>query len=368
MTTRIVVAAAALLACAPRGAGPSSDAATPAAPAAQQVVSAVRQFITDTLRALGAPGAAICVVQDGRTAWSAGIGMADLEQRVPVTTTTKFRVGSVSKALTAVALGRLHEMGRLDWDAPVQSYVPAFPVKRFPITVRQLAGHLAGIRHYQPGEFENQKHYATVTEGLTIFARDSLLFEPGTEFGYSSYGYNLLSAVIEGASGEPYLKFMTEQVFKPAGMVHTVAEQMDSIIPERGRYYTRSDSTGLVVNAPFVDNSYKWASGGFLSTAEDLARFGQQLLEGRILRPETLDLLWTSMRTADGQVTDYGIGWSVESDSLGRRRVRHSGGSVGGTAHLIIYPDHALVVAVLVNSDYTFTGALSRYAEPFLRR
>jgi serine beta-lactamase-like protein LACTB len=361
--SRVVLAAAALLSCAPPG-GPGSP--PPAGSSNQRVVSAVRQFITDTLSVLRAPGAAICVIQDGRILWSTGIGMADLEQRVPVTTTTKFRIGSVSKALTAVALGRLYESGRLDWDAPVQRYVPAFPVKRFPITVRQLAGHLAGIRHYLPGEFENQKHYGTVTEGLTIFADDSLLFEPGTRYGYSSYGYNLLAAVIEGASGEPYLSFMAKHVFEPAGMTHTAAEHPDSIILERGRYYTRADSTGPVVNAPFVDNTYKWASGGFLSTAEDLARFGQRLLEGRIVRKETLDLLWTSMRTTDGKATDYGIGWSVESDSLGRRRVRHSGGSVGGTAHLIIYPDVALVVALLVNSDYTFIQALSRYAEPFL--
>lgn len=362
---RIVLAAAALLACAPSG-GPRSEPTSPTAPSTQQVVSAVRQFITDTLRVLGAPGASICVLQDGRTIWSAGIGMADLEQRVPVTTTTKFRVGSVSKALTSVALGQLYESGKLDWDAPVQRYVPGFPVKRWPITARQLAGHLAGIRHYSPGEFENQKHYVTVTEGLTIFAGDSLLFEPGTQYGYSSYGYNLLSAAIEGASGEPYLRYMAKYVFKPAGMTHTAAEEPDSIIPERGRYYSRTDSTGPVVNAPFVDNTYKWASGGFLSTAEDLARFGERLLGGGMLRPATVELLWTSMRTSDGQATEYGIGWSVETDSLGRRRIRHSGGSVGGTAQLIIYPDAKLVVALLVNSDYTFTRALSRYAEPFL--
>ncbi len=327
----------------------------------------VRRFITDTLRVLGAPGAAICVVRDGRIVWSQGIGMADLEQDVPVTTTTRFRVGSVSKSLTSVALGRLDEMGRLDWDAPIQRYVPGFPAKRYPITVRQVAGHLAGIRHYREGEFENRKHYASVTEGLEIFAADSLLFEPGTRFEYSSYGYNLLSAVIEGASGEPFLRFMQEQVFGPAGMAHTVAEEPDSVIPGRGRYYTRADSTGPVINAPFVDNTYKWASGGFLSTAEDLAWFGQRLLEGQLVRKATRDLLWTSMQTSDGTATEYGVGWTVETDSLGHRRIRHSGGSVGGTAQLVIYPDDRLIIALLVNSDYTFVRALARYAEPFLQ-
>ncbi len=361
----IVGAAAILLACAPPPtSGP--EEIHPDARTSRQVVSSVRRFITDTLRILYAPGASICVIRDGSIIWSEGIGMADLEQRVPVTPATKFRIGSVSKALTAVALGKLYESGKLDWDAPVQRYVPDFPVKRWPITVRQVAGHLAGIRHYLPGEFENQKHYATPAEGLTIFADDTLLFEPGTQYRYSTYGYNLLSVVIEGASGESFLSYMQQQVFDPAGMTHTAAEHSDSIVPLRGRYYTRTDSTGSVINAPFVDNTYKWAGGGFLSTAEDLARFGQRLLEGRLLRPETRDSLWTSMRTSDGRPTEYGIGWIVETDSLGRRRVRHSGGSVGGTAQLVIYPDQNVVVAVLVNSDYTFIRAMSRYAEPFL--
>ena len=362
---RIAIAATLLVACAPRS-GQAPGQVAPSSARIERAVESVRRFVTDTLRVLGTPGAAIWVMRDGQVVWSEGIGMADLEQDVPVTTTIRFRVGSVSKSLTSVALGRLDEMGRLDWDAPIQRYVPAFPAKRYPITVRQVAGHLAGIRHYREGEFENRKHYAGVTEGLEIFAADSLLFEPGTQFEYSSYGYNLLSAVIEGASGEPFLRFMQEQVFDPAGMTHTVAEEPDSVIPGRGRYYTRADSTGPVINAPYVDNTYKWASGGFVSTAEDLARFGQRLLEGQLLRKQTRDLLWTSMQTSDGKPTEYGLGWTVDTDSLGRRRVRHSGGSVGGTAQLVIYPDERLIVALLVNSDYTFVRALSRFVEPFL--
>ena len=357
------VAVAFVLGCA---SGSPTEQPAPSSPSMPEVARAVERFITDTMRILGAPGASICVMRDGAVVWSHAFGFADLEQSVPATTETRFRIGSVSKSLTSVAIGRLVQDGQLDLDAPVQRYVPGFPVKRYPITVRQVAGHLAGIRHYATGEFENREHYATVTEGLTIFAADSLLFEPGTQFSYSSYGYNLLGAVIEGASGQPYLQYMKAVVLAPAGMTHTSFEHSDSIIPHRGRYYTRTDSTGPIINAPYVDNTYKWPSGGYLSTAEDLARFGDRLLRGELLRPETVALLWTSMHTTDGKPTEYGIGWSVERDSTGRRRVRHSGGSVGGTAHLIIYPDARLVVAVLVNSDYTFINAIPRYAEPFL--
>jgi serine beta-lactamase-like protein LACTB len=364
-TISTLIAAGLVLGCA-SGRSPEPAAVPGATTAFEPTIAGVRKFILDTMRVLGAPGAAISVRKDGRLVWSEGFGSANLEQHVPVTPLTRFRIGSVSKPLTATALGLLSEQGRLDWDAPVQRYVPSFPVKRYTITVRQVAGHLAGIRHYLPGEFENQKHYQTVLEGLAIFQNDSLLFEPGTRYAYSSYGWNLLSAVVEGASGERFLDFMARHIFGPAGMVHTGADQPDSIIPDRTRFYTRSDSLGPVINAPYVDNSYKWAGGGFLSTTEDLALFAEQLLGGRILKPATVTLLWTTQHTADGKPTEYGIGWGVTQDAHGRRRISHAGGSVGGTANLLIYPAEHLIVAVLVNSDHTFVDAVSRYAEPFL--
>lgn len=325
-----------------------------------------RGFIRDTMKVLGTPGASITVMKDGRLLWSEGFGMADVEQQVPATPLTRFRIGSVSKPVTATALGLLVQEGKLDLDAPIQKYVPSFPRKRWPITTRQLAGHLAGIRHYKEGEFENQKHYATVLEGLSIFQDDSLLFQPGTQYSYSSYGWNLISAVIEGASGQPFLTFMTNRVFEPIGMTHTVAEFPDSLIPFRSRFYSRPDSNGGMLNAPYVDNSYKWAGGGFLSTTEDLARFAEVMLEGTLLKPATVKLLWTSQHTSDGKTTDYGMGWGLRHGENGREWVGHTGGSVGGTANLLICPKEHLIVAILVNSDETFISAGQRIGERFL--
>lgn len=329
---------------------------------AQGNIPRARQVLTDTMRALGAPGASITVIRDGRVIWSEGFGLADVEQQVPATPHTVFRIGSVSKPLTATALGLLVQQGKIDLDAEIQQYVPSFPRKRYPITVRQVAGHIAGIRHYRDGEFENQKHYDTVLEGLSVFSADSLLFEPGTQYQYSSYGWNLISAVIESASGEPFLSFMRKSVFGPAGMEHTYPEFADSIIPFRADFYAYNNSTHQMLNAPYVDNSYKWAGGGFVSTTEDLARFGQAMLTGRLLRPETVAMLWTSMMTRSGKPTAYGIGWSVTADSAGRRRVGHTGGAMGGTATLQIFPEQKLVIAILVNSDRTFIGIAPRLA------
>lgn len=330
------------------------------------VIATERKFILDTMRALGAPGASVTVIKDGTVVWSEGFGWADLEQRVAVTPLTRFRIGSVSKSLTAIGLGLLVQQGKIDLDAPVQRYVPGFPVKKAPVTVRELAGHTAGIRHYRGDEMLVQRHYASVTEALDIFRNDTLLFTPGTRFSYSSYGFNLLSAAMEQAAGEPFVAFMARRVLAPMGLRHTVAEFTDSLVPFRAHFYTLADSGRGIVNAPFVDNSYKWAGGGFLSTTEDLARVGQLLLDGALLEPKTRQLLWTSQHTTDGRETGYGMGWFVDHDPAGRRRVYHSGGSVGGTAYLLIYPDEKLVLALLVNSDHTFVRAAPTIAEAFL--
>jgi len=294
------------------------------------------------------PGVEIAVSVEGQRVWSQGFGFAGLEQKVPVWLATKMRIGSVSKSLTSVALGVLIEQGQLDIDAPIRKYVPYFPQKEYTITTRQVAGHLAGIRHYRGDEFLSAKHYESVKSGLQIFMNDSLLSKPGEKYEYSTYGWNLISAVIEGASGQSYLKFMEENVLKPLGMHETVADYNKPIISHRTEFYTLDDNQ-QVINAPFVDNSYKWAGGGYLGTARDLLKFGNALLGDEYLEPETVDLLWEAQTTNDGEKTDYGMGWLSGTDNQGRYWVGHSGGSVGGTTQFVILPKKEVVVAILSN-------------------
>ena len=304
--------------------------------------------VAKELLSRGIPGLAIAVAVDGRIVYSEGFGFADLEERVPVWPTTKFRIGSVSKPLTAVALVQLVEQGKLDLNAPVQKYVPSFPDKGALITPRMLAGHLGGIRHYKDGEPDSQKHYDSVVDGLERFKDDPLVVPPGTKFSYSSFGYNLLSAAIEAAAGKRFLDFEQEQVFTPMGLLNTTADQPADIIPQRARFYsgTKGKSTQ---NAMFVDNSYKWAGGGFISTSEDLVRFGSALLQPGYLKAESLKLLFTPQKTKDGKETRYGMGWFIEKSASGKRIFEHSGGSVGGSSELILYPDSHLVVAFICN-------------------
>jgi CubicO group peptidase (beta-lactamase class C family) len=248
-------------------------------------------------------------------------------------------------------MGILIDEGKLDLDAPIQEYVPSFPEKaKGTITPRLVGGHLAGIRHYRGMEYLSSREYSTVTEGLEIFKDDTLQTAPGEAYSYSSYGWNLLSAVVEGASGEDFLSYLYENVFEPLDMRNTVAEHMDSIIIGRSGYYRRSgrDMNAPIVNAPYVDNSYKWAGGGFVSTPEDLLKFAHGLMYGDILSEETRNALWTTQHTADGEATGYGIGFS-DGKAMMHRRVGHGGGSVGGNAWFNMFPDDGVAMAVTTN-------------------
>jgi serine beta-lactamase-like protein LACTB, mitochondrial len=325
-----------------QAASPASAARqTDYAKAKEHARAVAKQWLTR-----GTPGVTLAVAVDGRIVYAEGFGYADLEQRVPVWPTTKFRIASDSKPLTAAGLMLLVEQGRIDLDAPVQKYVPSFPDKGATITARLLAGHLAGIRHYKDDEFQIARHYDSVLEGLQIFADDPLVSRPGKEFHYSSYGFNLLSAVMESAAGENFLAYMHSHVFVPLGLRHTVADQTAEIIEQRARPYRKTDD-GVLRNAPYVDNSYKWAGGGFLSTAEDLALFGSALLQPGFLKPESLRQLFTSQKTSDGKETGYGIGWFVGKSKSGQKVYAHDGGAVGGSSRLLLYPDAHMVVAMI---------------------
>lgn len=330
--------------------GPAPCLSRPAVPVPADYADAVAQaraIVCDQILP-HIPGLQVAVGVNGILVWSEGFGYADRERDVPVTRETQFRIGSVSKPLTAAALALLHEQGKLDLDAPVQQYVPSFPLKRYPITTRELAGHLSGMRNYRGDEPLLNRHFASVLDGLALFARDSLLVPPGTRFGYSSPGWILISAVVEGASGQDFLSYMRRSVFNPLGMTHTAPDRTDSVIPHRTHFYD-ADSVAGFVTSPVVDNSYKWASGGFLSSAEDLVKFGSALLEAGFLTAQSLDLLFTTQKTTAGEATGYGVGWFVTTDARGHRWVFHGGSAIGGTAVFGVDRDSRVVIAILSN-------------------
>jgi len=315
-----------------------------------QIEAAVSRFMADS----HVPGLSVAVVENGDYEWAGGFGLADVENNVPVSEHTLFRLASISKSLTAIAAMQLEERGKLDLDAPVQNYCPAFPRKSTPITTREVMGHIAGIRHYKTGpddlEIGNTKHFDNpIQGGLDFFKNDALVSEPGTHFHYSTQGYTLVGCVIEGASGGKYVDFMRQEVFAPAGMERTQVDDRFAIIPYRTRFYEKTDS-GAVQNADFLDSSYKIPGGGWLSSAEDMAKFEVAILNDKLIKRATRDLMWTPLKPSDGSKDSYGLGWGVGEEN-GVATVGHTGGQQGTSTAFLIAPDQRDAVVVLANME-----------------
>lgn len=323
-----------------------------------QIEKAASNFMASS----SVPGVSVSVVLNSQPAWSKGFGMADLENSVPATPVTLYRLGSISKPITATAILQLWERGKLDLDAEVQKYCPAFPKKEWPITTRELLGHLGGIRHYNPdgkGDVpeDSARHFANMVESLQLFAGDPLVAKPGTKFHYSTYGYTLLGCVLEGAASEGYSSFVKESVFQPAGMEETQVDNFFAVIPHRTRWYHKNKS-GIVENAGVLDSSYKIPGGGLISSADDMARYAAAMLADKLVKPATRELMWTSQKTSDGTPTGYGMGWGV-AKKFGLFTVEHGGGQQGTSTFILLIPERKAAVVVLANMDNLDVSDLS---------
>ena len=359
----------------------ASATATPLHPNPQEVPSVTRsapppkwadaveqgqQIVRAGLIEQNLPGLSVAVGVGDDILWAEGFGWADLENRVPVEPEMRFRIGTASTALTSAAVGLLLEQGRLNLDDEIQMYVPAFPKKQWPVTLRQLMGHLAGVRNDggDEGPLLSARCERPV-EGLQPFAERSLLFQPGTRYRYSSYGWILVSAAVEAVAREPFLTFMRKQIYAPLGMDDTRADAATESIPDRATFYfprfAADPRYGLHLMRQ-IDYSCYAGSSVFLSTPSDLVRFAMAINSGKRLQPATVQLLQTSQRLASGQETGYGLGWDLETarsregNAPGRPR-RGVVGRDGGVSHDV--PGYGIVVSVTSNISYADTYGFS---------
>ena len=336
---------------------PARPASTPAPaparlatpPRVENGIASARRTLLALLDAASVPGAAVAVCYDGQMIWTEGFGMADLELDVSATPQSKFRIASISKNLTGTAVAKLVEEGRLDLDAPIGRYVPNLPAVWDSVTARQLATHTSGIAHYsQESDALETRHFDTTAQALEKIAALPMVNTPGAKEVYSSYAYTVLAAVIEGASGADFLTFMRQEIFEPLGMLDTVPDQVALIIPQRTGFYAYG-SDGKVQNAPFLDLSDRWAGSGFLSTAEDLARFGAAHCGPGFLEQRTLDLIVTRTPLPDSTLTREGLGWGPRQDWEGRPELWGNGITPGSTCGLLVFPQARLSIALLTN-------------------
>ena len=298
------------------------------------------------------PGLAITVLNKGELFFQKGYGYADLESKNKVDPTrTIFRIASVSKNIAATALAHMVKEGLIDLDASLYQYVPYFPNKKYDFTIRQLAGHTAGIRGYRGKEYGLNESYS-IKDSLRIFKDDNLLFKPGTNYHYNSFDWVLISLAMQEASGIPFEEYVQEKVLKPLDLQNTFSEFIGSSskielkLDELATFYSRK-RTGFRKAIP-VNNRYKLAGGGYLSTSDDIAKFGQAYLDNGVLDKAVISEFLTS-ENINGNPTYYGLGWQVSEDKKGRAFYGHVGNGVGGYSNLFIYPKEQMVFSILIN-------------------
>ena len=292
------------------------------------------------------PGASVTVTKQGKIIWQGGYGYADISKKTPIDPQkTIFRVASMSKAITGVLLARLQEQKKFDWNLSLYEYVPNFPPKPFDFTIKQLAGHLAGIRSYKANEYTLNKKYS-IEEGIDLFKDDILQSAPGTKFLYSSYGINLISLAIEKCLNKKFEDIAKDEVFKPLNMWRTFPDR-GKIITDEAIPYTRTKK-GLD-KATEVNNYFKLAGGGFLSTSHDIAKMGTAIERHSFLSQAVENEMLKKQCTTDDVEINYGIGWQNQRDWNGRDYFGHTGMGVGGFGWLSVYPNEQVVIVMLFN-------------------
>jgi serine beta-lactamase-like protein LACTB len=334
-------------------------------------VEQARQQVRAGLAEQNLPGVSVAVSVGRDIVWTEGFGWADIDEEMRVTPETRFRIGTASTMLTSAAVGLLLEKGQLKLDEKIQTYVPEFLENKWPVTVRQVMGHLAGIR--SDGGDEGplfSQHCKRPVEAVPAFAEKALLFEPGTKYRFSNYGWILMSAAVEATAGEPFLTFMSKAVFGPLGMADTVADDGTADVepkPTPGRassYFPKFAGDPRYGPDPMRPLDYSCYAGSsvFLSTASDLVRFAMAMRNGAFLQPATVELLQTSQRLPTGEETGYGLGWDLETAMISGKQtpvIGHDGDLLAGMAVSVMdFPEHGIVVAVLSNTSYADTFSI----------
>ena len=292
------------------------------------------------------PGIAITITKNGSTQYSKGYGYADLEKETLVDPAiTIFRVGSVSKPIAAAGLAKMVANGQLKLSDSIHNCVSYFPKKHLDFTLKQLGGHLAGIRNYKGNEFMNNKPL-TIKEGVALFEKDSLLFKPGEGYFYTSFSWNLLSLAMQEVAKKPFEDIVKDEVLIPLGLSKTFPDKQQEVT-DKAVFYRKKRRREFVEASP-VNNFFKLAGGGYLSTSEDISKLGNAYLTNEFLSKQVKEEFVTSQRIGD-KLTYYGVGWQASYDHKNRPYFGHIGNGLGGYGIFYVYPEENIVVSILMN-------------------
>jgi len=310
------------------------------------------------------PALSIAVMRGNELLWAEAFGKVDLELDVPATVSHRFRLGSVSKVITATLAAQLAAKQVVDLEAPISTYMPDLPEQHRATTLKQLLTHRGGIRHYadkdnapgNPGPI-GQRDYLTSADILAVFINDPLIARPGEKVSYSTFGYTLVSLVLESAAKTPFLDLVQREIAAPLGLASLGSDDVMALVTQRVSGYHPGDLVrqafpnfqGKWSNIQVANVTYKWAGGGLLATPADLARFGAaHLAPGKLSKP-ALDMLFTPYTEATDRSPPLGLGWRMDEDAAKRRRWHHAGSQDGVRASLVVYPQQDLSIAFATN-------------------
>ena len=294
------------------------------------------------------PGASVIVIQDGKVTVRRAYGMADLERRVPAAPETDYRLASVSKQFTAMAVMLLAKDGKLRYDQPVRDFLPELPPGTAAVTVRHLLNHSSGLYDYEDLIPETRTSQLNDTDVLALLAsKDSVYFPAGTQYRYSNSGYVLLGIIVARVSGQSLPDFLRTRIFDPLGMRATVMHVEGSdTVPRRA--YGYSPRGGAFVQTDQSVTSATLGDGGIYTNVDDLVRWDAALAGATLVDSATLELATTPPLLPAGAKTEYGFGWFVDG-YRGEKRWRHTGETSGFRNAILRFPRRRLTIVILTN-------------------
>lgn len=355
-------------------------------------VNAAQKLLKGTAKRLGVPSFSIAIGHNGRVIWSASEGYSNMAAMSKATPKTQYRVGSTSKAITTTGVARLVDERKLHLDSIIGDSIVNWTKKRWDFTMRELLSHTAGFGNYEDfgiasGRYTlcNCKQFNTASEGLKVFDAYELIYQPGTQFKYSSFDVNLASVVLEQAAALPFLSYMDKAVFEELDMENTYAdhskpksEHLATFYQIEKGYYREHRTFGIKHD---VNLSYKWAGGGFISTPTDLVKLGNAwVADSSFLSTQTKREFWSPVRLTNGAINEqeYALGWRswlrYENESLADGEaiwmVHHGGISKGSMNFLVLFPNYGLVVDASINGRLEnfgkFSSEVRKFANLFL--
>ena len=315
------------------------------------------------------PGISIAVGIDNEIVWKEGFGWADAGKLIRVTPEHQFRMYSISKSITGIALSKLVEEQKLDINGSVREYIPELPDLYEPVKVRELINHTAGVRHYNKGEWLkiSQDHCDQTDQAISTFINDPLLTAPGDTYKYTSFGYVLLSHLVSRVSGEEFNDFVKQEIFDRVGS-ETIAPDRSEGVTNEVKYFDKWNlKKAKWKDAIEVNNSCKFGGGGFVGTPEDVVKIQMAMLNSQIVSAETTELYYTGLKNAAGEDTGYAFGIGDAQGSSGLRYHSHTGSAVGANGVMLAYHDSKVVVVILGNlNDNTMNSRVGEIGALFL--